>query len=290
MSGALLTGVQRRSLLPVLQELLSDRSFAPLGSGPLSQADILGACLGLAFFAIDSGPRSWSFAHIPATRNKTPDIFAVADDGSVWLVELKAIAPSDAEVDHGGELDTCRRISAQRARAEQQLSGARLPARLGPRIRIVGPRASLAVPIDGRALVLTVIPRAGLVGGPDVLGPGMNGCARSRGRYLRCTEECLSGAYLRSPTCIVTLIGKDAFIAPPTTPTSPLPPPPLVGTLRVLNGALWAGSSFLANKGLDRLAHAMEGVSSHRQEAFVRSPGSAYARRDSSPKERPGFG
>jgi hypothetical protein len=94
-SGALLTGVQRRSLLPALQELLSDPSFAPLGSGPLSQADVLGACLGLAFFAVHSGPRSWSFAHIPATRNKTPDIFAVADDGSVWLVELKALSVGD---------------------------------------------------------------------------------------------------------------------------------------------------------------------------------------------------
>jgi hypothetical protein len=255
-SGMHLTSVQRRSLLPTLQDLLTYTGFAPLGAGPLSQADVLGACLGLAVFAIDHPSQSWSFMHVPSSRVKSPDIYALSTEGDSWHLELKSVAPLDAEVRPGRELDTCARIAAQRRRAVEQLEQATTPRHQGPAIRVVqGPRARMTIPTQGRAFVISVLPGAGLSGRTDIVSPEISGCPRNNiGQYQPCAAHCLDGSFIAGfATTLVVLTGErqQASVDPAPVPT------PTLGSLRIINGALWSGSAQLAEFGLQSLANAL---------------------------------
>lgn len=254
-SGMHLTSVQRRSLLPTLQDLLTDTGFAPLGAGPLSQADVLGACIGLAVFAVDHPRQSWSFMHVPSSRVKSPDIYALSTEGDAWHLELKSVAPLDAEVRPGRELDTCGRISAQRRRAVEQLGQASTPRLWGPAIRVGhGPRARARIPTQGSAFVISVLPGAGLSGRTDIVSPRKAGCPRDKGQYQPCAAHCLNGSFVPGfATTVVVLSGEREQLS-----FGPIPAPsPTLGSLRAINGALWSGSTQLAEFGLQSLADAI---------------------------------
>lgn len=254
-SGMHLTAVQRRSLLPTLQDLLTDTGFAPLGAGPLSQADVLGACIGLAVFALDRPRQSWSFMHVPSSRVKSPDIYALSAEGDAWHLELKSVAPLDAEVRLGRELDTCARISTQRRRAIEQLGQASTPRVWGPAIRVgQGPRATARIPTRGSAFVISVLPGAGLSGRTDIISPRKAGCPQDNGHYQPCAAHCLNGSFVPGfATTVVVLSGEREQLS-----FGPVPAPsPTLGSLRAINGALWSGSTQLAEYGLQSLAEAI---------------------------------
>jgi hypothetical protein len=190
--GMHLTRTQRQVLLPTLEELLTDTSLLPLGAGPLSQADVLGACIGLAMFALGHPRAAWSFMHIPGGRAKTPDIYAVSsDDDSVWHIELKSVAPLDSEILAGRALDTCGRIATQRRRAVLQLANVSTPTSAGPRIQVVGGLPSqFGIPTDGRGFVITILPAAGLVSRADIRSPAKQGCPTDDDdRHQPCSEH-----------------------------------------------------------------------------------------------------
>jgi hypothetical protein len=267
-SGAHLTPTQRRSLLPVLHELLADSSLSPFGSGPLSQADVLGACIGLAMFAINHRKQRWSFMHIPGGRVRSPDIYAVSSDNDVWHVELKAVAPLDSEIATQRRLDTCRRVAAQRTRALAQLNSAGAPWRVGPTIKVAGGSAAPArISTHGRAFVITVLPAAGLAARRDILSPEKRGCPISNGRYQPCSEACLNGSFVPGfATSIATLMGEETFDPVP----GPLPPPSaILGVLRLVNGAIWSGSTHLANKALSKLGASLRELEKDERESLA---------------------
>lgn len=249
-SGALLTSVQRRCLVPMLDELLTDPTQAPIGAGPLSQADVLGASLALAAFSLKFAPSRWTFVHIPAGRSKSPDIYAIADSGHVWFLELKAVAPLDSDVRTGAVLDTCARVSAQRSRAVTQLRGVRRPPRAGPAVRVaVQGSVARAITSDARAFVIVILPRAGLASRPDIRGPGVRGCppGGTKGNGVACIRDCLDGTYANSVTSPVALFGKDDARFPSASNGAAI-----LGALRVINGALWAGATPLVDEALAR--------------------------------------
>lgn len=251
-SGSFLTSVQRRALLPALEELLGDSTPAPIGAGPLSQADVLGASLGLAAFCTIFAPSRWTFVHIPSTQTKSPDIYALSDSGRAWFLELKAVAPLDSDVQSGGTLDTCMRISAQRSKALLQLDNAHTPIRTWPAIRAaIQGSVAQAISTDARAFTIVVLPRAGLAARPDILGPGKPGCPPQRNVRggVPCARDCLSGRYFNTVTAPVALFGKDEVPV-----GSSVAPNAILGSLRVVNGALWAGATVAANDALLQFA------------------------------------
>src|SRR5688572_13658102 len=90
--GRFLRTAQRRALAPLLHEHLTDARLRWGDYGSLSQADVLGAIVGLAVFLLDT-PGNWMLLRIPEGSDSTPDVFALQQGGAPWVIELKGTAP-----------------------------------------------------------------------------------------------------------------------------------------------------------------------------------------------------
>lgn len=200
--GRFLRNAQRRALAPLLQEHLTDSKIRHGEYGSLSQADVLGAIVGLALWLICT-PGNWMLLRIPEGAASTPDVFAVEESGAPWFVELKATAPLSSEVAKGATLDSCRRMLSQRRLGVSQLENGATVKLSAPYllVRNAGPKTSM---LGGRALVVTTLPDAALVSRTDIAVNEIRGCPDAR-----CGEHCLRSEMRGFQTSLVSLLWKE---------------------------------------------------------------------------------
>lgn len=244
-SGKRLRKVDQRTLLDALVEHLSDPDPAAQDVGPLSRADVLGAVVGLAHFALDSGG-SWLFVRIPESNQKSADIYAVPVAGEPWHLELKSTAPLSSEVAPGGVLDTCSRVHSQRRAGMDQLQATAAAPPIGaPAVRVIG-RSPVGPTVGGRALSVVVLPEGALISRSDTRPPNVDGCPSNK----RCVEECLRS---HEPAFLTSALGllwkeRDASFGSVSAAMSAARWKPVLAAVHAVCAAEWAGSNSVADE------------------------------------------
>lgn len=150
----------RKVLLPSLDEHLRDKPTGPEYAGPFGLADVYGAMLGVAQFALQN-EGSWLFVRIPEGQTTTADVYAVPSTGRPWFLELKAVAPLSSEIPPSRPKDICENVAAQLRKGRRQVEkGLVLPPLGAPAVEVYGPQA-VTSSTGGEALSVVIMRRAG---------------------------------------------------------------------------------------------------------------------------------
>lgn len=256
-AGRYLTNTQRQSLGAVAHEFITDTTLGPMGTGGLSQVDVLGAIFGMIQFSLRN-PAPWWFVRIPEGKGASPDIYALADPGaSPWNVELKGVAPCHGELKRGDPLDTCDRIMTQRRKGLAQLSH---PVLQVPQASAIPFPTGGAIPpallAGGRALCVTVLPHAALVHRSDIPKLTFKACPQGG----RCIDSCLRSSPSAASASLVGVLWQEANAAAsggsagsPIATTGVSAATDLLLAFAAASAGAWASASAIVDEGLRRV-------------------------------------